>query len=236
MITLYEFRSSPYCEKVRLVMDLKGLEYDAVEINGLTRQELRGVSLYPTVPIIRDGLHVVEDSTRVLEYLEETYPDPPLVPKDPQQKTQVWLWEDWADESWGFDARAIGLWSIRHDPKRFREDVTRNLPGWTDVLWPVLGPIVIRVALKQCGINTRTEPVRRKKLVAGFALLAEALKDREWLVGEQMTIADAVVAGHLWELRHTEQYARTPECAPVYALRDRVYHAANARRNPKSAA
>ena len=65
MITLYEFRSSPYCEKARLVMDIKGLDYKAVEINGLDRSELKGISTHPTVPVITDGDRVVEDSTDI---------------------------------------------------------------------------------------------------------------------------------------------------------------------------
>lgn len=228
MITLFEFRSSPYCEKARLALDLKGLEYQAVEINGLTRAELRGISTYPTVPILKDGDRVIEDSTAIFTYLDEQYPDPRLWPADAALRNQARLWEDWADESWGHAGRAIGMWALRGDTALLRKEVTRNLPGWADAMWPVMGPVTMKIALNVCDISAKKEPVHRARLEAGFRLVADAIDGREWLVGEAMSAADVAIAAHLWELRHTDRYEKDPACALVYALRDRVYAAANA--------
>ena len=230
MITLFEFRSSPYCEKVRLVLDIKGQDYQVVEINGLTRAELKGISTYPTVPVLKDGDRVVDDSTYVNLYLDEKYPVPPLQPTDPNERRLIALWEDWADESFGYDARAIGLWALRGNTQRFREDVARNLPGWADVVWPLLGPIAMQIALKECDMSAKKEPMRRKKLEWGFRLIADALVGRQWLVGERMTLADVAVVAHLWELRNAPQYEKDPQCEAAFALRDRVYEIATANR------
>ncbi len=234
MITLFEFRSSPYCEKARLALDLKGLDYQAVEINGLTRAELRGISTYPTVPILKDGDRVVEDSTAIFTYLDEKQPEPRLWPDDPAQRREAQLWEDWADESWGYAARAIGLWALRGDYDRLRREVTRNLPSWADAVWPALGPIAMKLALNISGITAKNEPQRRAQLESGFRLLADALEGREWLVGDAMSAADVAIAGHLWELRHTDRYEHDAACAPVFALRDRVYAVATASRVSKA--
>lgn len=230
MLTLYEFRSSPYCEKVRLVLDIKGLDYQAIEIDPLSRSQLRGISLYPTVPVLKDGDQVIEDSTYIVLDLDEKHPTPALLPEHPTQRREVHLWEDWADESWGYDARAIGIWSLRGDTRRFRQEVTRNLPGWADAIWPALGPIAFQIACKEVGISARTEPIRRRKLEWGFRLIADALVGREWLVGDSMSLADVAIAAHLWELRHTDRYQEDPQCKAVYELRDRVYAVAAANR------
>lgn len=234
MITLYEFRSSPYCEKVRLVLDLKGLQFQAVEVNALTRQEVKAVSRYPTVPVIQDDGKVVENSSDINRYLDEAYPEPPLTPADPEQRRLAALWEDWADNSWGYAARAIGIYALKGNPDRLRADVTRNLPGWADAIWPVMGPIAVQIACRETGINARTEPVRRATLERGFHLLAEHLADREWLVGDALSLADVAVVGNLWELRHVPEWEQRAEFAPVWQLRDRVYERAKQSRHEKS--
>lgn len=50
------------------------------------------------VPVLVDGDTVVCDSTVILEYLEDAYPQPPLMPHEPAGRAQVRKWEAWADE------------------------------------------------------------------------------------------------------------------------------------------
>ncbi|MDQ3777683.1 MAG: glutathione S-transferase family protein [Actinomycetota bacterium] len=96
MLTLYDAARCPYCARVRIVLAEKGVDYESVEID----LENRPASLYarnPTglVPVLEedDGL-VLPESRVIMEYLDERFPDPPLMPADAAERALVRLaWE-----------------------------------------------------------------------------------------------------------------------------------------------
>ncbi len=102
MITLYQFGNSVCCQKVRITMAEKGLDWDTIEID-LFRSEqydpkylaLNPKGVVPT--IVHDGKPVIE-LTLICEYLDETFPDPPLMPPDPLGRTRMRLWSKMVDE------------------------------------------------------------------------------------------------------------------------------------------
>jgi glutathione S-transferase len=49
------------------------------------------------VPVLVDGAAVIYESAIINEYLDEKYPEPPLVPKDPARRAQVRIWIDFAN-------------------------------------------------------------------------------------------------------------------------------------------
>ncbi|MBM5804339.1 MAG: glutathione S-transferase family protein, partial [Cyanobacteria bacterium K_DeepCast_35m_m2_155] len=95
---LHQFRQSPFCHKVRLVLAAKGLSYDVVEVTPAVGQvALFRLSGQRQVPVLVDGETVVADSTAIALHLEQRHPQPALLPADPQLRAQVLLLEDWAD-------------------------------------------------------------------------------------------------------------------------------------------
>ena len=63
---LYQFRHSAFCEKVRLVLAVKGLDYTVVEVSpGLGQLELFRLSGQRQVPVLVDGSEVIADSTAI---------------------------------------------------------------------------------------------------------------------------------------------------------------------------
>ncbi len=92
MILHGNFRSSA-AYRVRIAMNLKGLEYDQVSIhlrNGVQFSEAFA-KLNPAhlVPALEDGPNVLRQSLAIIEYLDETSPSPPLLPKDPAGRARV---------------------------------------------------------------------------------------------------------------------------------------------------
>jgi maleylpyruvate isomerase len=90
---LYGFFRSSAAFRARIALNLKGLDYDQVSIN-LRREVQRGaeyLALNPmgTVPTLIDGDIVVNQSLAILEYLDETHPEPPLLPKSPADRARV---------------------------------------------------------------------------------------------------------------------------------------------------
>lgn len=88
--TLYQFATSPFCSKVRKILDYKGLAYELVEVDYVERKELIAASGQIMVPALRlegmgngDGggrVEVIVDSERIAARLEEICPEPTILP------------------------------------------------------------------------------------------------------------------------------------------------------------
>lgn len=93
MITLYDAARCPYCARVRIFLAEKGIEVETVEIDLSDRPGW----LYeknPTgrVPIVEeDGGRPLPESAVIMEFLEERYPEPALLPADPADRAEVRL-------------------------------------------------------------------------------------------------------------------------------------------------
>jgi glutaredoxin 3 len=73
-IKIYQFESCPYCRMVKEVLDDKGLKYEKIEVDtdelSAKVQEISGQGL---VPVIVDGERVINDSQKIIAYLNENY-------------------------------------------------------------------------------------------------------------------------------------------------------------------
>ena len=105
MIKLYDFLSCPFGQKVRIVLAEKALTYDLVQVD-LAQHENRKpefVRLNPfaRVPVLVDDDTTIYDSTIINEYLEDEYPEPPLLPLigSSAMRSRARLFEDFADTS-----------------------------------------------------------------------------------------------------------------------------------------
>jgi maleylacetoacetate isomerase len=87
---LYTYFRSSAAFRVRIALNVKGLSYDSVPID-LRAGESQHLAVNPQglVPALEDGGATLSQSLAVLEYLEEAYPQPPLLPRAPQERAQV---------------------------------------------------------------------------------------------------------------------------------------------------
>jgi maleylacetoacetate isomerase len=90
---LFNFFRSSASYRVRIALALKGLDYDYRAVH-LARNEQFGesyaaVSAARLVPLLRDGEHSISQSLAIIEYLDETRPEPPLLPADPAERARV---------------------------------------------------------------------------------------------------------------------------------------------------
>lgn len=86
-IKLYDAIPSANSDRVKIALHEKGLAYDRVTLELAKKEQKRPEFLklnpYGKVPVIDDGGKVLFESCIINEYLEEKYPSPPLMPKDP---------------------------------------------------------------------------------------------------------------------------------------------------------
>jgi maleylacetoacetate isomerase len=90
---LYSYYRSTASYRVRIALAYKNIHYDYLALNLLKQEQKHQhfLSINPAglVPVLYDDSHYLSQSLAILEYLEETYPDPPLLPKAPDARAQV---------------------------------------------------------------------------------------------------------------------------------------------------
>ncbi|MEF7617369.1 maleylacetoacetate isomerase [Aquincola sp. MAHUQ-54] len=90
---LYSYFRSSASYRVRIALALKGLAYDYKAIHLLKNEQqsesYAAVAPSRLVPSLRDGDAVIAQSLAIIEYLDETHPEPPLLPRDALGRARV---------------------------------------------------------------------------------------------------------------------------------------------------
>ncbi|HEY3537412.1 MAG TPA: maleylacetoacetate isomerase [Trinickia sp.] len=93
--TLYTYFRSSAAYRVRIALNLKGLDYRSVPVHLLRdggeqrRPEYRAINPLGLVPSYQENGHTIRQSLAIIEYLDECYPDPPLLPRTPAARAEV---------------------------------------------------------------------------------------------------------------------------------------------------
>jgi glutathione S-transferase len=108
VITLYDAARCPFCARVRIVLAEKGVPYEPVEIDLANRPSwLYEKNPAGKVPVVEEDTLVLPESEVIMEYLEERYPEPALLPSDPAQRALERLRIDRFDDELGDDYYAF---------------------------------------------------------------------------------------------------------------------------------
>lgn len=101
MLIVYEHPLSPYAQKVKISLREKGIDFEtrlpAGIGTGTTPDDFMTGNPRGEVPFLRDGDAAIFDSTVILEYIEDKWPTPPMLPAAPLDRARVRLIEDVMD-------------------------------------------------------------------------------------------------------------------------------------------
>jgi glutathione S-transferase len=135
---------SPYVRKVLACMHLKGLSY---EIDPITpffgNDEFRRLSPLSRIPVLIDGDFCTSDSSVICAYLDDAFPDPPLLPADPKDRARARWLEEFADTRLGdlfiwslFYQRVVRplVWGEPGDEQRIAKTLNEDAPAALDYL------------------------------------------------------------------------------------------------------
>ncbi|MEH1903955.1 MAG: glutathione S-transferase family protein [Nostoc sp.] len=97
-IKIYSALVCPYAHRSRLVLQEKGIDFNLIEIDLSNKPEgFTDISPYGKVPAIAHNNHRVWESAVINEYLNEVFPNPPLLPSSAIAKAQARIWIDFAN-------------------------------------------------------------------------------------------------------------------------------------------
>ncbi len=241
MLHLHQFRHSAFCEKVRLVLAAKQLDYAVVEVvPGIGQLELFRLSGQRQVPVLVDGTAVVADSTAIALHLEQRHPEPALLPADPAVRARVRLLEDWADTTLAAGCRFALVQAAASDPVLRGALLPEATPGLLRQLVAGLPGAVGEAMADAVGGG------EREHLQSNLEQLLALVNAGPYLVGGSLSLADLAVAAQLSLLkfpatsgaplagRGVPGLADNPMLEPLFSWRDRI--AAQVGRLPEPAA
>jgi glutathione S-transferase len=175
----------------------KGLDYEFQQVNPFAPPEgWRAISPLGRIPAFKDGELVINDSSVICAYLERRFPRPALYPSDDYEYARALWLEEYSDGG----VVPVG------GPKIFLQ-------------------LVLRPLMTQKPVDEATEAAAQKcvdeELPAFFDYYESQLGDREFLVGDRLTIADIAVASPFVNMRHAGPSfkAAIEEETPIFGKR-----------------
>ncbi|MCF2515520.1 glutathione S-transferase family protein [Sphingomonas sp. G124] len=173
---------SPYVRKVLVCLELKGLDYEVDPITPFFgNDEFERLSPLRRIPVLIENDIVLTDSTVIAEYVDETHPDPPLLPKHPKERARARWLEEFADTRlgdvfiWGlFYPKCVhpNVWKEPGDTARIEHSLSADIPAALDYLegeLPEDGYLFGEIGLADIAIAS----FFRNGAYAGFAVDAE---------------------------------------------------------------
>lgn len=196
MLELYQFELSQYSEKVRLILDYKGLAYRKIEVTpGVGQIELFRLTGQRQVPVLKDGERYIADSTSIAMYLEEKYPEKPILPTDSHRKALSLIMEEWADESIGTKSRKVLFSGLSKDTSLRNSVLPSNTPDFLKNIVSSVPREFVDVLGLGVGLSPDAVRAAEKALQQDLEALCLLLADRPYLTGDTPTLADLSVAG-----------------------------------------
>jgi glutathione S-transferase len=211
MITIYQFEASPFCDKVRRVCRYKKLPFVVQEVS------LLGAGKYSSakkLPVIDDNGNRIEDSTQIVQYLDDKYPHPGLFPDDPTQLALCNILEDWADESLYYYDIALHF-SFAENAKRRAGHLLKHEKPWFKTLIGPLVPVILRQAGKAQGAGRRPREVILSDIDRHVASIASLLARQDFLLPGGLSVADISVFVELDAIKVAELGAQIIARYPV---------------------
>lgn len=119
MIRVYRIPFSTNVERVALALGHKGVAVEWVDVDPTDRSPVREVSGQELVPVLVEDGRAIHDSPVILRFIEERFPEPPLLPREPARRAEIEVFCDWFNRVWKRPPNLIADGSA--DPELVRE-------------------------------------------------------------------------------------------------------------------
>jgi glutathione S-transferase/GST-like protein len=190
-VTLYHWEPNANSGKPMLALMEKGVAFNSHYLDLLNfdqhKPEYLAINPQGTIPAMRHGERVLTESTAIMEYVDEAFPGPALMPEDARDRWRVRWWMKFMDQWLGPSFSMIG-WSVfvgpavrSKDPQELKAAIERIPLPERRVAW--------RKAIHG-EFSTEEMAESRRRVALGIRMLEEELAKRPWLASNQYSLAD----------------------------------------------
>ncbi|OGQ07418.1 MAG: hypothetical protein A3G32_05245 [Deltaproteobacteria bacterium RIFCSPLOWO2_12_FULL_40_28] len=202
---LYQFKLSHFCEKACFALDYKKVPYQVINlIPGPHLFYVKRIAPKTTLPVLKDGNTIIQDSTEILNYLENKYPSPPL--DNEKNHNEIIEWEEYLDEDVGIHLRRYFYFHILPRRKLATYSLTQGLGFFQKCLFWLLWPLIKKAMTKQMRINPESAARSLARLRNALARINLRLTEGSFLVGDSFSRADLTAATLLAPLFFPEKH------------------------------
>lgn len=174
---LYGSTLSPFVRKTAAFLREKGIDFE-LQPTGIPNPspEFCGASPFKKMPALVDGDYSLSDSSAIIHYLEAKYPEPPLIPSDPEARGRVIWFDEFADTI--FFACGAKMFFNRIVAPRF---------------------------MGRDGDESIAQAAQENELPPILDYIETVVPEGDgYLVGDRLTLADIAVAGIFANLKHLD--------------------------------
>ncbi|RMF98545.1 MAG: glutathione S-transferase family protein [Gammaproteobacteria bacterium] len=210
---LYSYDACPFAQRSRIVLAEKGLDYELHEVDVHNKPAgWERISPYGKVPVLLDGGGRIYESRIINEYLDEAYPEPPLMPGTPLARAEARIWIDYCDTrflpashryAWADDAGRTEAAAELDEVLRFleREGLAHSGPYWLGKEVSLVDfhylPFVERLAVHE-QLHGYRWPADCRRLRDWYAAVCErpsvkgTLRPAEWHIEQHRRLREAI--------------------------------------------
>ena len=205
MLKLYHNDMSSCAQKVRFVLYEKGVEWKSEELNLRTGEQLKPefLKINPKglVPALEHDGKILIESNVIIEYLNEVFPDPALLPTDPYSRALVRGWMKRLDDGMHLETIVLSFGvAFRHQLVAALETDEALERHFSSIPDPYIQKVQRQVVTGGIG-----SPRFEQAIIAFEKLLRELdneLASHAWIVGDELTLADIAYAPYGTRLEH----------------------------------
>ncbi len=219
--TLYQFELCPFCHKVRAALEAKGIAFETVEVNPMTKKELPELesNMRRKVPVLQIDGELVADSTVILNHLEER--EASLTPAG-DAKAKSDMIEQWTDDDLAQVLPAViyGTW---RDAARAAKVVARtsNFGFVQNAVVRGGGSLIMHQVAKKISAK-RGGGNPKEMLAAEMDKFEEWLGDQRFVCGDELSVGDIAAHGCLTCIRDFPAFGDIMKRPRVAAWFERV--------------
>lgn len=194
MITVHQLHLSPFNEKVTRQLNYKGIPFEERFWKIGEMKQVKGFNPTGKLPFLEHNGRFICDSTDIVYYLEEVFPDNPMIPGDRRLAAIMHAIEDWADESLYFYEMHLRFGTPGNAERNLPRMVERE-NAFLRWLMPKIGSRSIRKITRNQGLGKKSLDQILVDTDRHVKAVEDMLGENDWLLGEGPTLADLAVYG-----------------------------------------
>ncbi len=220
MLTLYHYDRSTAAQRVRLLIEEKGLEWKSVIVDTArgdvdqlpdNYHEMNPKGLVPVVE--NNGVGIAESNV-ILEYLDDAFPETSFRPASAEDRAKMRLWMKRIDDGVHVASRTIGVCIVNRFIylEQGKEKIERYHSHMRDTVRRDNDQVNISM-----GLESPLLPGALKTFRGLFEDMNASLTDNDWLAGKTYSLADIALVVYL---RRMESFMMAPLWAEMQPLND----------------